>query len=487
MRRLFLFFLLLLISTSAGFSQKAGGQQTVRRIENYLNELEKVGFSGSVLVELNGKKAISKGFGYRDAARKLKNTPETVFDIGSITKQFTAAAILKLEMQGKLSTDDKISKYFSSVPADKAEITIHDLLRHSSGLPSVVGGDFDKISEGEFVEKVFQTPLRFPVGARFGYSNVGYSLLGLIVEKVSGTSYERYLYENLWKPAGMETTGYTRPAFAKNLIAVGYQGDERWGTPTEKAWDKDAPFWHLKANGGILSTTEDLYKWNLALSTDKILSKAAKQKYYHPKLRPNENDNPYYAYGWDVFKTKRNTFLARHNGTNRVFYADFHRFLDEKIAIIILSNKAHENFFRANDEISKIIFDPAFEPLIPVADNAANRAFTDEIIKITLEKGFQIGADAYKKRNPAVNLLERVVNEKGYNLLSDKNFTRAIEIFKLNTLAFPKSTIAFESLGEAYMEAGNKDLAIENLKKSLQLNPDNRNSEELLKRLAGKQ
>jgi CubicO group peptidase (beta-lactamase class C family) len=366
---------------------------------------------------------------------------------------------------------------------DKSEITIHQLLRHSSGLPGVVGGDYDKITESEFIKKVFETPLKFPSGERFAYSNVGYSLLGLIIEKVSGLPYEQFLYDNLWKPAGMESTGYTRPHFAENLIAVGYRSDEHWGKPTEKAWDADAPFWHLKANGGILSTTEDLYKWNQALSSDKILSSAAKEKYYRPKLRPNENDNPYYAYGWDVLKTKRNTILARHNGSNRIFYADFHRYLDEGITIIVLSNKAHSNFLRANNEISKIIFDSAFKPLIPVADNAPNRNFTDEIIKSTLEKGFEAGAQNYKKRSSAVNLLEDVVNGKGYNLLSNKKFSQAIEIFKLNTLAFPTSANAFDSLGEAYMEAGEKILAIENYKKSLLLNPDNKNAEEMLKSL----
>src|SRR5687768_14792269 len=169
MKQLFSVLLVLLITAGFGFSQKSNVAQTTQRIENYLNELEKVGFSGTVLIELNGKKAISKGYGFRDAAQKLKNTPDTIFDIGSITKQFTAAAILKLEMQGKLNTDDKISRYFSNVP-DKSEITIHQLLRHSSGLPGVVGGDYDKITESEFIKKVLETPLKFPSGERFAYS-----------------------------------------------------------------------------------------------------------------------------------------------------------------------------------------------------------------------------------------------------------------------------------------------------------------------------
>jgi CubicO group peptidase (beta-lactamase class C family) len=331
-----------------------------------------------------------------------------------------------------------------------------------------------------------KSPLKFESGTRFSYSNVGYSLLAIIIEKVSGESYEQFLYENLWKPSQMESTGYKRPRFDNNLIAMGYKDEKEWGKPIDKEWDKDAPYCHLKGNGGILSTTEDLYKWNLALLSDKILSKEAKEKYYHPKLRVNENDNPYYAYGWDILKTKRNTLLVNHNGANSVFYADFYRYIDEGITIIMLSNKSHPNFRGTNREISKIIFDPLFKPIIPIAENEANRAFTEEIIKITLEKGLAAGIESYKKRKRNINLIERFVNAKGYDLLYDKKLQESIDVFKLNVFAFPKSANVFDSLGEAYLEAGNEELAIENYKKSLLLNPDNTNAEEVLKRLINK-
>lgn len=195
--------------------------------------------------------------------KKIKNSPKTVYDIGSITKQFTAAAILKLEMQGKLSTNDKISKFFDGIPADKQQITIHDLLRHQSGLISNIGRDYEKITEKEFLDKVFSSKLQFSIGSSFSYSNIGYSLLAIIIEKASNQSYETYLYENLWEPSQMEMTGYKRPAFDKKMIAIGYENDNKvWGKPTDKEWDGVSPYWHLKGNGGILSTTEDLYKWH---------------------------------------------------------------------------------------------------------------------------------------------------------------------------------------------------------------------------------
>src|SRR5215211_5063095 len=129
--------LLILFSSIVGvsFAQSTSFRVTtkiVKNVEAYLEKLEKIGYSGSVLIALDGKPLISRGYGYSDREAKAKNSPQTISDIGSITKQFTAAAILKLEMQGKLSTDDKITKYFQNVPADKSEITIHELLRHSS-------------------------------------------------------------------------------------------------------------------------------------------------------------------------------------------------------------------------------------------------------------------------------------------------------------------------------------------------------------------
>jgi CubicO group peptidase (beta-lactamase class C family) len=460
--------------------------KTVKNVERYLEELEKIGYSGSALIALDGKTVVSRGFGYSDGERKLKNSAKTIFDIGSITKQFTAAAILKLEMQGRLSTDDKITKYFPNVPPDKAEITIHQLLRHAAGLRGVVGGDYEKISEAEFVEKVLTSKLRFPAGTRFSYSNIGYSLLALIIEKVSGQSYEQYLYENLWKPAGMETTGYTRPNFDKNLIAVGYKTDARWGKPIEKEWAKDAPYLHLKGNGGILSTTEDLFKWDRALLTDKILSKQAKEKYYFPVLRADETGNSHYGYGWDVAKTDRNTTRIWHNGSNNVFYADFYRYIDEGVTIILMTNSWQNSFNDTGRVISKIIFDSNYEPVVPIADNAANRAFTDEIIKLTLEKGLSAATESFQKRNKKIDLLENVINDKGYDLMKEKKLKEAVEIFRLNVFAFPKSANAFDSLGEAYLEAGDRQSAIENYKKSLLLNPGNENAREVLKKLEDK-
>lgn len=484
MKQVFIICLTLIVFVTTTYGQNRNREQTIQRIETYLSKLGKAGFDGSVVVEENGEKCISKGFGYSNREKQIKNSPHTIFDIGSITKQFTAAAILKLEMQGKLSTDDKIAGFFNNIPEDKVSITIHDLLRHQSGLVSNVGKDFDKISEAEFLDKVFSSTLKFTPGTNFSYSNIGYSLLAMIIEKVSGTNYETYLYENLWRPAKMETTGYTRPAFDTNLIAVGYyQNDSVWGKPTGKEWDKTAPYWHLKGNGGILSTTEDMYRWHQSLMTDLVLSTQAKQKLYHPGLRAQENKTSYYAYGWFVSRTSRNTTQVSHDGTNRIFYAHFLRYIDENTTLIMLSNQYHPGFNNVNHEISKIIFNPDYKPEIPGTDNKENRDFTTRIIRTIKESGLEKAKTAYKKRKRSEQLLEFMMRNEGFNHIDNNQPGIAMQIFEMNVFVYPKSAKALQGLGEGYMETGKKELALKYLKQSLSMNSENPFVVDLIKKL----
>lgn len=476
--------LIIVFFYSISFAQQKNDSEITKRIETYLTEFEKAGFAGTVLVEIDGKKVISRGYGYRNLELKEKNTPNTIFDIGSLTKQFTASAILKLEMQGKLTTSDTITKYFQNVPVDKSTITIHDLLRHQSGLQSYVGEDYEPITENVFIDSLMKSPLQFKIGSDFSYSNIGYSLLALIIEKVTAKSYEQYLYENLWKPSGMETTGYSRPNFDTDLIAIGYsKNNTLWGKPTEKKWNGKEPFLHLKGNGGILSTSEDMFKWHKSLMTENILSKDAKEKLYHPLIRANENNHAIYAYGWDVSTTNRNTFRVWHNGTNNIFYADFMRFVDENTTLILMSNKTFIGTDQLNFEIAKIIFEKNYRPSISKPDNETNQKFSQEIVEIILNKGLDDAKLKYKDRSTKTDVLEYLLIRKGYEQLSQNKYDEAINIFTINCIANPNSFNAFDSLAEAYMNKGDIISAIMNYEKSLQLDPTNENAEEMIKKL----
>jgi CubicO group peptidase (beta-lactamase class C family) len=476
--------IILTIFIFASCGQQQSESETIGRIDDYLSKLEAVGFHGAVLVGRTGEILVSKGYGFSNDENQIKNSPSTIFDIGSITKQFTATAILKLETQGKLSTGDSISKYFAGVPNDKRNITIHDLLRHQSGLISNVGRDYERITKEEFLAKVFSSPLRFDIGTDFSYSNIGYSLLAMIVEKVSGQSYEQYLYENLWKPSQMETTGYSRPRFDTNLVAVGYDREENlWGKPTDKEWDTDAPYWHLKGNGGILSTTEDMYRWHKTLLTEKILSKESKHKLFHPPIRPEENKDFIYAYGWDVSRTDRNTTRFRHNGSNNIFYADFYGFIEEDIALIMLTNRAHPVFGGINQEISSIMFNKDHVPEIPIANNEANRRFTKRILSTIERSGLEKAKEEFQKRNPDEQLVEFTMRNEGFNSLDNQKPDIAMQIFEMNVFAYPKSAKALQGLAEGYMETGKNEPALKYFKQSLAVNPENQFVKDMIKKL----
>ncbi|MCD2259199.1 serine hydrolase domain-containing protein [Psychroserpens luteolus] len=341
-------------------AQTGNNQELKKKFTNYLGELENNQFSGSVLVAHKGKVITSGGYGFADKSANTKNKSTTVFDIGSITKQFTAAGILKLEEQGKLSVNDKITNYFKNVPISKENITLHHLLTHSSGLPPAIGHDYHIISKPDFIDKSLSSDLLFTVGTGYEYSNVGYTLLAMVIEEVSGQSYENFLYDHLWNPSQMEQTGYIRPKFDQSNVAVGYRDSGKWGKPNEK-WD-DGISWHLKGNGGILSTVEDMYKWHQALLGNTILSQASKSKMYTKHIEEGQGAQSHYGYGWAIFPTPRNTELIAHNGGNGIFFADFWRYLDEDITIIMMTNHANRGYDMLTSQLAGIILKPNFEP-----------------------------------------------------------------------------------------------------------------------------
>ena len=184
----------------------------------------------------------------------------------SMTKQFTAAAILKLEMMGELSVDDPITEHLDGVPRDKREITIAQLLNHSSGLIDALGDDYEPIARDRMLAGAFKSELQSRPGAEYSYSNLGYSVLAALIEEVSGESYEEFLSQNLFEPAGMAATGYVLPDWDTEQVAVEYDaGGASQGRPFDHPWADDGPYWNLRGNGGMLSTarayTSGTWRW----------------------------------------------------------------------------------------------------------------------------------------------------------------------------------------------------------------------------------
>jgi len=317
--------------------QAADSSAAIADTRTYLRRLEKLGFAGVVLVASGEAPLLAEGFGLADRERALPWTPATVSTIGSITKQFTGAAILALEEEGKLAVSDPITKYFEGVPADKSAITLHHLLTHSSGLsdpPDV--DDWDPITLADFTRRVLAQPLHFDPGRGYEYANANFSFLGAIIEKLTGRGYEAYLRDRLFLPNRMYETGYTRPQWGDGRMAQGYRSGELWGTVLGRPMLADGPAWPLRANGGIHSTAFDMLRWARALLEGRVLSPASMAKYWAPHV--SEGGDSYYAYGWVISKAPDGTKIVTHNGGNGIFFADMALVPDKGLVVLLMTN-----------------------------------------------------------------------------------------------------------------------------------------------------
>ena len=326
------------VPLAAGQDKPVVSGEAGRRLDEYLSRLEKFGYSGGALAVRGKDVLLMKSYGPGDAARRVPLTTGSVYNLGSITKQFTAAAILTLEMQGRLSVTDPVSKYLGAVPADKAGITLHHLLTHSAGLESdFAPTDYDPVGRDEYVRRALQSKLLFAPGAGYEYSNAGYSLLAAIVEIVSGQPYEVYLTDRVLKPAGMRETGYKLPKWEPDRIAHGYQDGQDWGTILQRIQEPDAPYWTLRGNGGLHTTLADMLAWHRALNGDAVLSAEARAKYFKPYVAEGPAGQSHYAYGWAVSTSDRGTAVVQHNGGNGIYVAEFMRFPDEDAMLFVTS------------------------------------------------------------------------------------------------------------------------------------------------------
>ena len=333
--------------------------QLGHRIDQFLSGLSGFGYSGVTLVEKDGELVLRKGYGLANDEAHVPNTPETVFDIASLAKQFTAAAILKLEMQGRLKVTDTIDRYLPEVPKDKSGITIDQLLSHTSGmdrdfpLANPDGEYSEEVNRADAIRRILAMPLAGEPGKSFAYSNVGYVLLAGIVEIAGERPFRDFLRTYLFQPAGMSNTGFWGdglPPVKDSLIARSY--DELGGeTGNPRKWSGTT--WVDLGGGEVVSTVGDLYKWHIALGGNTILSPEASQKLFTPRL-----DN--YGYGWYIQKTPRGTTLVRHGGDYLGFGSHLSWFRDENVLMINLVNRDNQKFGThhvADRLIPQIIFD----------------------------------------------------------------------------------------------------------------------------------
>ncbi len=309
-----------------------------KRLDQHLTRLATFGFSGSVLVAKDGKPILQKSYGLANRERAIPVTEATVFDVASITKQFTATAILQLEEAGKLKVTDPLNKFFPDLPKDKQAITLHHLLTHTSGLPGVVEGETP--TRNIFLRRIFEARLNAEPGTRYAYSNAGYTILAALIEILSGGSYEAFLRERLFAPAGLTNTGFyeDKEKWPDGAVAHGYDDLTDKGAPT--SWKPDYKY---RGSSYVLTSATDLYKWEQALAGERILSKAAKQKFFHPHVQ-SDIPGAQYAYGWSVDRAPNGTKRISHDGIGFGFGAVYSRYVEAGLVVIVVTNQALGRF-----------------------------------------------------------------------------------------------------------------------------------------------
>lgn len=342
-----LVFLFLIQSVAA---QNLSSKQISAKVEEYINAAVKEEFfSGSILVAKNGKPIINKAYGMANYELSVPNTPDTIFRLGSITKQFTATAIMRLQEKEKLNVNDSICKYLENCSPAWQTVTIRNLLTHTSGIPDYTSlPDFKKsasqpLTNAELIARFKDMPLEFAVGEGYRYSNTAYNLLGAIIEKVSGKTYADYLQENIFAPLKMKNTGYDVSSKVIKNRAAGYLIDKN-SMSNADFLDMSIPY----SAGAIYSTTGDLLIWDQALETEKILSRKSLEEMF----TPFKND---YGFGFGITEYLGHKEIY-HGGGIFGFATQFSRFPDDKITIIVLSNNQRTEAGKITNSLAAIIF-----------------------------------------------------------------------------------------------------------------------------------
>jgi CubicO group peptidase (beta-lactamase class C family) len=332
------------------------GQQLVSRVDEYMNSAVRENkFSGSILIARDGRLLVSKGYGMANLELGVPITPETKFRIGSLTKQFTAMAVMILQERGKWKVQDSVCRYVPECPAAWADVTIHHLLTHTSGIPDLLSfPDFQKTMAqpspvAQTVERFKPKPLEFKPGEKFKYSNSGYVLLGYIIERVSGETYEAFLQENILAPLKMSNTGSDHNELIIKDRAAGYskRGDDLINAPYI---DMSIP----TGGGSLYSTVGDLFLWDQSLYAERLVQKQSYAAMFKPYAIADWGDGA--AYGWFIGKDRSNRkymgFLGGING----FAAQIMRYPDQKVLIVVLSNFSFAPVADIESDLADLVF-----------------------------------------------------------------------------------------------------------------------------------
>jgi len=472
------FILFLLIVPIASLRAQTAATAQSAKIDSLMTLLYGRGqFTGSVLVARKGKILYQKAFGLADRAKNTPFTPETGEYIGSISKQFTAMGIMILKDRGKLDYSQPIRQFFPELPPFMQEVTIRNLLYHTSGL--AVFDDYPDMSEQDVFNILLkQDRLHFKPGTKFEYCNAGYSLLGMIIEKVSGQNFPDFMAQNIFKPLGMRNTHVNQISHRDTSRATGYT---LYGTVNN--YDS-----FMGGNVSVISTASDLCKWDEALYRFKLVQLQTLAEAFMPSAEVMKN--PALTRKDDLFGDKSYGFgwwIAMRNGAKDMFHdggfsgytAYNERITGDHIDIIELTNLRGAPLYEIRTAIVNILEGwPYRLPKVP-----GSLWLSRETDKTAIDPAIARYRILQKSANPDYDYAENVLNSYAYILLRSNKVAEAVKVFKLNTELYPNSFNVYDSLADGYEKAGNIPLAIESCKKALEINPANQDEKNRIKAL----
>lgn len=449
------------------------GQTKADKIDKLMNAFAEYGaFNGSVLVAHEGEVIYKKGFGFANIEWDIPNQPNTKHRLGSITKLFTAMLIVKLASENKLKLEAPISTYLTDYPKTNGDlVTVQHLMDHTSGIPNYtdIRGFMRTVhnpySHEEMMGFFADSTLQFTPGEKYSYSNSGYYILGLIIEKVTGQSYEQVLQDKILSPIKMNNTGYDHHRTVLKNRATGYnrERNHRYFVNADYI-NMSIPY----AAGSMYSTVEDLFLWDQALYTEELLS----QKDMEIFLDPEEDF-------WEMSIGNTNDVVRAtgHTGGVNGFYTQFTRVPANKSLIVLLSNTGRTSLSEMTVSILGILHDKSYD--------FPKNSIATSLFDVIENEGVEVALTHYNaiKDSEHSYLKEEEMNEVGYNLLFSNRVKEAAFILKLNVEAFPASFNVYDSYGEVLLALGKEEEAIKNYKKSVALNPDNENGIKMLKEI----
>ncbi|MBA4852861.1 serine hydrolase domain-containing protein [Emticicia sp. BO119] len=419
-------------------------------------------FNGNVLVIEKGKTVYEASLGYTDASKKTKLNSSYLFNIGSISKEFNAVGIMMLKEQGKLSLDDKVSKYLSDLPAWSDKISIKNLLQYNSGLPdikwAVVKNDTDIYNGMKKIDT-----LLFKPGTNYAYNNSNVFLQRRIIEKVSGMPFHTFVEKYMLQPCGMKSS-VVDPDMRGSNVAVSFN-NELVQSPRQYIYNM---------TGWTSVTAQDLYTWTQCLHAFKLINKESFREILMPFAPNRQSGLGGGSMDGDVIREHM------HHGSSADFEAYMYIAPAEEISVILLTNNMNNKVFDIKDAIYNILKGKPYrmpkKSLLAVLRKTLDTDTIDDILakynhlKATQAKDFNFES-------------EDDLNMLGYTLMNKKRLDDAIKIFELNVKLFPQSGNVYDSLGEAYLNKGNNELALLNYKKALALDPANKGAKDIIEKL----